>query len=66
MPKGKDLGLQRGSSSKAWPNGRKQRENDREHGFRKLSWRRYKFNGSISTEFLVGQDEFQAMYRKFV
>jgi len=31
MPKGKDLSLENGSTAKASPYGREQRENDREH-----------------------------------
>jgi hypothetical protein len=31
MSKGKDLGLERGSSSKALPDGAEERENNREH-----------------------------------
>jgi len=44
MPEGKDLCLERGPSSKALPNRRKERENDREHGLSKLSGRPPKFN----------------------
>jgi len=37
MSKGKDLGLERGSTSNALPGGGKQRENDSEHGLRSYS-----------------------------
>jgi len=61
MPKGKDLDLERGSSSKALPDGGKQRENDRENGFRKLSWPPYKFN-QLNQYRVFGRDRSRQLY----
>jgi hypothetical protein len=44
MPEGENLSVQRCAGSKSLPNRRKERENDREHGMRKLSRRPFKFN----------------------
>jgi hypothetical protein len=54
MPESEDLGLQRGSSSKALPNQREQQENERKHGIGNYSCRRSNSTGSTRTEFLVG------------
>jgi hypothetical protein len=44
MSKGKDLGLERGSSSKALPDAAEEGENDREHDIGNLQRRRVNFN----------------------
>jgi hypothetical protein len=56
MPKSKDLSLQRYLSSKALPNERKRRENDRAHGPGKLQQSPLKFNGFNKNE-VFGRDK---------
>jgi len=54
MSKGKDLGLERRSTSKALPDGAEERENDRELSLASYRVERTNSIGSISTDFLVG------------